>query len=319
MSNEQADKEILYELFRYHQYVIGTTETCLIALSSLIVAIRELKCKTGLIREQINDFFETIKNSRPKLVIMVNAIFQFEKEIEENKIFEHNDADRIKGGIIDCIEGYIRILNDNIDQLVDHGVKHIRDGDCIIVHSVNEPVQRIIPAAKRRGKKIKVLILRQDPRKTEQVMRYMNSEGVDYVVTPEHELSHFARRADKLFIGAVAITGDGKVVCAAGTSNIVSIARLCNLPVYLFVNSLKFSHLPGDEHNINEKERAKSLDDIDYVEISYSHDLLDLNSIDHVFTENGRIGERETEKYNKTDTPKMIQRTPNPDKGEKSA
>ena len=185
-------------------------------------------------------------------------------------------------------------------------MEQINDRDRIIVHSVNEPVQRIIPAAKRAGKEFQVLVLRQDPKKTAQIMRYLNAEKIVYTVTPEYGLSHSAPLADKLFLGGVAMTGDHKVVCAAGTSNIVAIARAYELPIYLFINSLKFSHLPSAEHNINEKERVIRHEDFDCTEISYSHDLVDLSAIDHIFTENGEIGDKQFRQYQHLSTVNIV-------------
>lgn len=269
------------------------------SLRSLAAALRDLKCTTGNIRDEINTLFETIKNSRPKLVILGHAIQTCEQEIGGKGVYNYNDVERAKEAIIACVERCIQVLNEKMDRVAAHGVEQIKDGDRIIVHSVNEPVQRIIPAAKRRNKQFKVLILRQDPNKTERVMRYLSREGIEYSVAREHGFSHFAEQADKLFIGAVAITGDDKVLCAAGTCNIVSIAHLYKLPVYLFLNSLKFSPLPSEDHHINEKEREGFHAGIRYTELSHSHDLVDLHFINHVFTEDGEVGPERINEYRK--------------------
>jgi translation initiation factor 2B subunit (eIF-2B alpha/beta/delta family) len=103
--------------------------------------------------------------------------------------------------------------------------------------------------------------------------------------------------ANKLFLGAIAVTEDGKVVTAAGTSNIISIAHIHKLPVFLFVNSLKFSVKKSMEQNIHKKVEKRSHDDFEYTLISHSHDLVDLNLIDHLIIEEGEIKKKEIQKY----------------------
>jgi translation initiation factor eIF-2B subunit alpha len=206
-------------------------------------------------------------------------------------------VEEIKGAVIAAIEDEIKHLHRNIQRVVDIGVECIEDGDFIIVYSVNAPVKRIIPEAKKRGKNFKVLIVRQDIRKTQQVMKILDKEGVEYIVVPEYGLSHFLDKADKLFLGAIAVTEDGKAVTAAGTSNIISIAHIHKLPVFLFVNSLKFSVKKSMEQNIHQKIEKRSHDDFEYTLISHSHDLVDLDLIDHLVIEEGEIEKKDILKY----------------------
>ena len=131
----------------------------------------------------------------------------------------------------------------------------------------------------------------------QQIERILDKEGVEYIVVPEYGLSHFLDKANKLFLGAIAVTEDGKVVIAAGTSNIISIAHIHKLPVFLFVNSLKFSVKKSMEQNIHKKIEKRSHDDFEYTLISYSHDLVDLNLIDHLIIEKGEIDNNDIVKY----------------------
>ena len=81
---------------------------------------------------------------------------------------------------IQIIENLQNRLNVDLNNLAEHGKKCIEDGDLIIVHSVEEPVEIMIPAAAREGKKFEVLILKQDFVKTRQVIKTIEKENIKW-------------------------------------------------------------------------------------------------------------------------------------------
>ena len=291
------DREILYKLFRDHEDVIGATQTSLLTAQSMIDALKQLECSNDDIQQKIQELIDTIKHSEPRIVPLINMISICEKKIKSISNLSKGAVEEIKRAVIAAIEDEIEHLNRNIQRVVDIGVECIDNGDFIIVYSVSAPVKRIIPEAKKRGKNFKVLIVRQDIRKTQQVIKILDKEGVEYIVVPEYGLSHFMDKVNKLFLGAIAVTEDGKMVTAAGTSSIISIAHIHKLPVFLFVNSLKFSVKKSIEQNIHKKIEKRSHDDFEYTLISHSHDLVDLNLIDHLVIEEGEIEKKDILKY----------------------
>ena len=113
--------------------------------------------------------------------------------------------------------------------------------------------------------------------------------GLELLVVPDNNLSHFLKAATKLFISAVSITPDRKVITTVGTANAVGLCHLNRIPVYLLVNSLKFAHRIVSEQHIYQVECQRSCDNLTYRHATYSHDQVDLNLIDHVITEQGKI------------------------------
>ena len=60
-----------------------------------------------------------------------------------------------------------------------------------------------------------------------------------------------------------------------------------NIPVYLFLKSLKLSHFPASEQNIKKYETIEHHGGIEYKEIFYSNDIVELKLIDHIIMDNG--------------------------------
>ena len=142
-----------------------------------------------------------------------------------------------------------------------------------------------------------MIILKQDLVKTKLLVKTLSKAKIDLLVVPEYSLSHYIEKANKLFIGAVSITPDAKVVAAIGTANIVGLCHINKVPVYLFANSLKFSFHPSSSQRIHTKTVPTSQDDVSYVLTTHSHDIVDLKLVDHLVTEDGKIEKPFMEKY----------------------
>ncbi len=165
-----------------------------------------------------------------------------------------------------------------------------QDGDVILVHSASGVVIKILLNAKEKlQRNFKAVVLKQDFAKTRQLIQAIAQAGIPHEVVPEYDLIHHLPQATKLFIGAVAVTPDLNVVASAGTANIVSLCHLGKIPVYLFVNSLKFSHQSAQEQHIHRKEEKETRDGLTYNLTTFSHSLVALQLIDHVITGKGEI------------------------------
>lgn len=111
--------------------------------------------------------------------------------------------------------------------------------------------------------------------------------GIQYEVIPEYNLCHYLDKKCKLFLGALSVTHDKKIITAAGSASLASLCHVHDVPIYLFVNSLKFSHKPIKEQNIHKKKENKNHDNCEYCLTVHSHDQVDLKLVDKMFTEDG--------------------------------
>jgi translation initiation factor 2B subunit (eIF-2B alpha/beta/delta family) len=173
--------------------------------------------------------------------------------------------------------------------LANQGLDHITDGDFIVLHAVEEPVELLLPEAKKMGKEFEVLILRQEPVKTDRVIKIMEKNRIKFTVIPEWDLIHYFNKVTKLFIGAYAITADGKFVSDSGTSTIVSECHIHNLPIYLFAPILEITSTISNDQNIYLKKEPKYASAIDYTLISHSNDIVSLDLIEHIITDRGEV------------------------------
>ena len=287
---KEKDKEILYKLFRDHEDVLGSSRMALLALRCFMASINDLRCDAGEIKDLVTELCETVKLSEPRIVPLIHLVKAFETEM----------ADRYKGDLQAVKSEAIQILQKKHDQLesgvgkvIEHGVTLVKEGDTLIVHTASSDVINMLVMSREVFRKnFKVIVLKQDFVKTKLLIKTLSRANIELRVVPEYSLSHYIEQADKLFIGAVSITHDKKIVAAVGTANIVSLCHLSKVPIYLFANSLKFSYHPSSSQRIHTKTVTKFQDDVAYVLTTYSHDIVDLDLIDYLVTEEGKIDNR---------------------------
>jgi translation initiation factor 2B subunit (eIF-2B alpha/beta/delta family) len=164
----------------------------------------------------------------------------------------------------------------------------IDDGDVIIVHTASTDVMNMLSMAKQvMDKKIKVIVLKQDVAKTKQLIAALQQAQVEIETVPEFSLSHYVGEANKLFLGALSLTHDKKIVSSVGTASIASLCHFHKVPVYLFANTLKFSHKPSEDQRIHEKKFSQEQESVCYELTTFSHDMLELAMVDFLVTEDG--------------------------------
>ena len=295
MSNN--DQLVLDALFRDIVKFYSSSQTSIITLNAITAAITELECPTEDFKMELTTVCDIIKNSQPRMFPIDNLIILLEKELQEKDYFSDKDIDARKTAVTKIIESLEERLNDDMNELANQGVKHIEDGDYIILHSVEEGAELLLPEAKRMGKNFEVLILRQDLVKTKQVINILDTAGIKYTVVPEWDLIHFFDKVNKLFIGAYALTVDGKFVSDSGTSNIVSECHIHKLPVYLFAPTLEITNTFSRDQNIYLKDESVSESGSDYNLISHSSDIVSLDLVDHIITEHGAIDKSKLADY----------------------
>jgi translation initiation factor 2B subunit (eIF-2B alpha/beta/delta family) len=282
---KDEDKAILCSLIRDHEDTVGSSRVTMMALKAFIESIRQVRCRVEEVRELYSELSGAIKNTEPKVIPLIHLIEEFEKEIGESP---DASVDQIKDQAIKILEEKYQKIKTKTGKVIEHGLTCINEGDVIIVHTISYDVTNMLKLAHEvLHKNFKVIVLKQDLAKTRRLIKSLSGAGIDMEIIPEYSLSHYIGQGNKVFMGALSITDDMKVVSAVGSANIVSLCHLNHLPVYLFANTLKFSHRPSSQQRIHRKVESKVHGDVSFQLITHSHDAVDLKHVDFLVTEDG--------------------------------
>lgn len=293
-AEDRNDRDVIFKLMREHEYVIGSNKLTILAIDSLIESIKSLNCNSlEETRKQLKGLFAIIRETEPKVIPLIHLLESLEADIDLGK---NKTVKMLKGKCLKVLKEKRIFFMDKMVKTAEHGVKSIEDKDVIILHSVSSVVLNILIRAKKKGINFEVLVLEQDSIKTTQIVKVMQEHKIKFSVIPEFNLSHVVEKATKLFIGAIAVTKNMKSVTAIGTANVVSLAHINDLPVYLFVNSLKFSNEGCNKQRIYRKKRTRG-EHVKYDADVYSHDLVDLSLIENIITEDGKVAKKKIKEY----------------------
>lgn len=282
--------ESLYQLFRDHETVMGTSRTTTVALQSIHDSIKRLRCLPDDFENLVLELVEVIKNTQPKIIPLVHLIEAFEAEMRPHFGKPLNEAKACALAILDQKRALYKTV---VERLVDHGRRLIEDGDVIIAHSPSLVVRNALTSAHTDlQRKFRVIVLEQHFIRIKQLIRDLAASGIEHMVIPEYNLSHFMEIANKLFLGAISVTPDRKVITTVGSANIAGLCHLNGIPVYLLINSLKFAHQSVAGQKIFKADQKQDKENLIYTQTTFSHDMVDFDLIDHVITEEGEISVR---------------------------
>ena len=283
MSN--LEQQTIDKLFRDLIRVYSTSATSMIGLDSIKMAITELVCEEGGLADEINKLSDSIKNTQPRMFPLDNLMLILDGEVQSL-----SDANQLKKKtIIKLIDDFKLGLDSDLDELTQKSLEWIDDGDFIVIHSIEETIENLIPEAKLKGKDFKILVLKQDIITTGKILKILGENNIEFEVIPEYDLVHYFGELTKLFLGTQALTNDQHIVCDPGTSNIVSECHIHKVPICLFLKTLKFSHYPASDQNIHKNSYKDEHKGVKYRYSIHSNDIIKLNLIDHIITEKGEV------------------------------
>jgi len=282
---KNKDKEILRSLIRDHEDTVGSSRVTMMALNAFIESIRQVRCSVEEVRELYSELSEAIKNTEPKVIPLIHLIEEFEKELDRSV---DGTIDEIKEKAIRILEQKHKKIKTKIGKVIEYGLTCLNEDDVIIVHTISHDVTNMLKLAREvLHKNFKVIVLKQDLAKTRRLVKSLSAADIDMDIIPEYSLGHYIEYGNKVFMGALSISEDMKVVSAVGSANIVSLCHLNDLPIYMFANTLKFSHRPSSQQKIHRKVEDKTHGDLSFKMITHSHDMVNLKHVDYLVTEDG--------------------------------
>jgi len=282
---KKLDTENLHRLFRYHGNVQGIARTTVMALRAMIAAIEQLDCEKKDIMECYLELATAIRETEPRIIPLIHMLEQFEAEIEP---FLEEDTETLRATAVKIFKQKIALYESRVELVVRNGLTHVEDKDSIVVHSASSVVNRILIQARQvMLKEINVIVLQLDPVRTPQIALILSEADIPHIVIPEFNLCHYCGQANKIFVGALTITRDHKVVAPVGTANTLSLCKANGIRSYLFANSFHFSHGLAASQRIHTEHTDVAQARSRYRLTTHSHDLVDMDFFDVVVDETG--------------------------------
>ncbi len=282
----KQEKETLDELLRYHSNAIGAARLTVLGLKSLVRAFEEVKATPPQMQRLLGEVLEAVQDTRPKLIALIDLLMEFQEEFRS--FSQNGDMEEARSQAIRLLNEKITLYESKRAAVTSQGLEHVSDGDTILVHSASSVVTNILIEATRTMHRVfHVLVLQLDPIRTPQVARRLKQEAIPHLIVPMHDLCHYQDEVDKLFIGALTVTPDRKIVAPLGTASVLAICHLAGIRSYLFANTLHYSRGTAATQQIHRQETEVTEAETPFSMLSHSHDLVDLSLFDVIVNEYG--------------------------------
>ena len=291
--------EKISKLFLDIEAEVGITRMDQFALTALCRAIHDFREKGEEdFFEQFYELFETVKNTQPRIAIVIDHFYHLWNILNELKAQKHAEGHLFwEQKILKAIGEFRKGIREEKKKMIKTGSMQLKNNDVILIHSISSSVLEILSRAKRKGKKFRVIVAEQETEKTQKLIEWLNKNNISFQVVPEYMLSHIEGEVTKVFLGGVTLNSNMNIVCDAGMKAIVSEFHLRKTPIYLMMVTRKFSLWKSNVSHHRYKAKTTQTHGykaITFERIKFSHDRIPLELFDCLVTEIGKLSISQT-------------------------
>lgn len=139
-----------------------------------------------------------------------------------------------------------RIFLENVskakEKVARTGQAFISDGSTILVHAASRVVFLTLREAFRENKRFMVYVTLASPsNEGADMVRWLNREGISCKLIPDSSMGYIMESVDMVLVGAEAVVKNGGIFNKTGSYPIAVCAHTAHKPVYVVVESYKFS------------------------------------------------------------------------------
>ncbi|MFX0079310.1 MAG: ribose 1,5-bisphosphate isomerase [Candidatus Hermodarchaeota archaeon] len=227
------------------------------AVKGLMVATDESKAKRiPKLLKDVAVAAQLLYETRPTAVSLPNGLRYFYTRLlakaERTKSIEEL---RETGQTIGS--GFIDLSNNAVKTIGQIGSRLIVDGDIIFTYCNSATAFGVLKTAYSMGKQFTVYVPETRPKYQGHITAtWLDEAGIPCSIITDNAIRHLISHADKVFVGADAITANGAVVNKIGTSFVALAAHEARVDVFVAAESYKFSPatMAGELIEIEERD-----------------------------------------------------------------
>ncbi|XP_065074207.1 translation initiation factor eIF2B subunit alpha [Ochlerotatus camptorhynchus] len=251
------------------------------SLSSGIAAIKTLlmvleKTKFDTVQEfhsTIQAAVQSMRNTDKPMTSVVSGSELFSRFITLAK-FDDKTMDEVREIMLSRGKSFLAKLLESRNVVAKQATSFISDGCRILTHARSRTVRDTLILAAKMNKRFHVFVTQSFPDKEgEQMQKELEAEGIDCTMILDSAVGYVMETVDMVFVGAEGVVESGGIINRVGTFTMAMCAREMKKPVYVLVESFKFSRLyPLNQRDLpNDYKYSKS----SLSDISKAHPLVD--------------------------------------------
>lgn len=258
------------------------------------------KSKTKNVSKLLRDVAKAAQllfETRPSAVSLPNGLRYFYTRFE-SKAQKLKDITKLKVEGQRIANAFIEMSNNAVKTIGQIGSRLIDSGDIIFTYCNSATAVGVLKTAFDMGKEFTVFVPETRPKYQGHITAtWLDDAGIPCSIITDNSIRFLIGRANKVFVGADAITANGAVVNKIGTSLVALTANEARVDFYVAAESYKFSPatMAGElveieERDISEVIPLETLSQWKHVDVrNPAFDITPPEYIDAIITEQGII------------------------------
>ncbi len=267
----------------------GASELARQALKVFMIAGRGSRAKsTAVFLNEQHQIGQRLISTHPAMVSIHNVVNQLHRILEEHS--SRLEITAMKSLVINKVNDMIKASLRDVARIRKYGMALISERNTILTYSFSSTVMATLSEV---SKTIKVLVLRSGAVQVDNRIRQQLASNQILVSFVDFSLlNSFLPFVSKVIIGADRICGDGSVINAYGTNQLVRLARKLDAPVYIMCETLKFDPWHRGHEILCEDKVSPELIDlpgslVTVVKKEPKYDITPIAMINGIVTERG--------------------------------
>jgi ribose 1,5-bisphosphate isomerase len=268
------------------------------AVKGLMIATQESKAtQVSQLLRDVAQAAQLLYETRPTAVSLPNGLRYFYSRFLA-KSSQIDNAQTLQEVGLKIGEEFIEMSNNAVKTIGEIGARLIVNGDIIFTYCNSATAFGVLKAAYTSGKEFTVYVPETRPKFQGHITAtWLDEAGIPSILITDNSVRYLMAQADKVFVGADAITANGAVVNKIGTSAVALAADEARVDFFVAAESYKFSPatMAGELVEIEERDTkevvsAKVLGKWKHVSVrNPAFDVTPPEFIDAIITEQGVI------------------------------
>jgi len=183
------------------------------------------------------DYLAASISARPFSALLLNTTRDILRQLA---LEDYGSLDDVKKRVSSILASTLQRVAEETELAAEVAARRIEDGDVILTHSYSRSVIRSIEKAYAEGKNVKVLVAESRPLLDGlETAKRLARIGIQTTLIVDSAVRYIIREADKVLLGADAITADGGVIARCGSGLVALIAQEARVRVMIVSGTYK--------------------------------------------------------------------------------
>ncbi|EDV29348.1 uncharacterized protein TRIADDRAFT_20160, partial [Trichoplax adhaerens] len=222
------------------------------AIETLIEFIRQDKCETlSEFREKINGTIDCLTKTDKAVTSVASGCELFLRFITLTSL-DQPDFQQCRIVLVNRGQLFLKEVSQSRMKISKLCIPFISDGATILVHARSRVVIQLLKDVAASKKRVSVFVTESRPDCTGcEFQQCLTEFGIPTTVILDAAVGYIMEKVDLVLAGAEGVVESGGIINKIGTYQMAVMAKHCNKPFYVLVESFKFVRLyPLNQHDV---------------------------------------------------------------------